>query len=186
MRVDVVDGVEVIERRPDESGASGDERSVAYLPVGPHDLVAEGAAEWVAVRADAYASSERRLREAVAYAAREARTVRSSGPLRLVWLGSLGSAEPSATGPLGATFPLDGGLIVGRSAECAIVLRCGPHSDENLVARRHAVLELTAGVVRVRDLGSTQGTWIDGVRLELEGVLRPPPSRVDRDGATPS
>ncbi len=50
----------------------------------------------------------------------------------------------------------DGPLTVGRSHECTIVL---PHSS---VSREHCVIENVNGVTRIRDLGSTHGTRLNG------------------------
>ena len=57
----------------------------------------------------------------------------------------------------GRSFPLfRGRLVVGRDPECDIVL-----TDPD-ASRRHAELRVGAGEVTIRDLGSTNGTSIDG------------------------
>lgn len=61
-------------------------------------------------------------------------------------------------------------FLVGRSATCDL-----PVPDPT-VSRRHAELELTGVGVRVRDLGSTNGTYLDGVRVA--DALATPGSRV--------
>jgi pSer/pThr/pTyr-binding forkhead associated (FHA) protein len=51
---------------------------------------------------------------------------------------------------------------VGRSDESEIVL-----ADPS-VSRAHAVLEISFGEPLVRDLGSTNGTFVNGRRVSLE------------------
>ncbi|MBI3205738.1 MAG: FHA domain-containing protein [Myxococcales bacterium] len=124
------------------------------------------------VRADAYASTELGLREALSFVRQEDRGARARGPLRLVWLGALGQLEPRDVGPVGRAHALPRTAIVGRSPSSDIVLRTGGHSDQNTVARRHAAVTVENGVVRLRDLCSTNGTWVDGRRI-AEGILLP-------------
>jgi two-component system, NtrC family, response regulator HydG len=61
----------------------------------------------------------------------------------------------------GARHRVDGArpqcVHVGTSPSCELRLR-DPH-----VSRRHAALEVNGGVLRVVDLGSTNGTWANGV-----------------------
>jgi pSer/pThr/pTyr-binding forkhead associated (FHA) protein len=40
-----------------------------------------------------------------------------------------------------------------------------------LLSRRHAALENSSGTIRVRDLKSRNGTFVNGVRIESETVL---------------
>jgi adenylate cyclase len=61
-------------------------------------------------------------------------------------------------------------FLVGRSATCDL-----PVQDPT-VSRRHAELELMGAGVRVKDLGSTNGTYLDGVRVI--DALATPGSRV--------
>ena len=61
-------------------------------------------------------------------------------------------------------------FLVGRSATCEL-----PVQDPT-VSRRHAELELMGAGVRVKDLGSTNGTYLDGVRVI--DALATPGSRV--------
>tara|TARA_R110000751_G_scaffold9609_2_gene35742 strand:- start:3278 stop:4504 length:1227 start_codon:yes stop_codon:yes gene_type:complete len=51
------------------------------------------------------------------------------------------------------------GVVIGRDPNCAVVI------DQPGVSRRHAVLHLQEGRLRLTDLGSTNGTWIDGRRI---------------------
>ena len=81
--------------------------------------------------------------------------------------------EPRATitleiveGPLtGKTFTYDGpsSLIIGRSRDCAIRL---PSDDEHkTISRHHCLLDLAPPEIRLRDFGSLNGTWVNGVKL---------------------
>ena len=61
-------------------------------------------------------------------------------------------------------------FLVGRSATCDLPIQ------DPTVSRRHAELELMGAGVRVKDLGSTNGTYLDGVRVI--DALATPGSRV--------
>ena len=56
--------------------------------------------------------------------------------------------------------PLDHGLTVGRQAIPGQVVLDHPN-----VSRRHAAFEITDGTVVLRDLGGTNGTYVNGQRL---------------------
>jgi DNA-binding NtrC family response regulator/pSer/pThr/pTyr-binding forkhead associated (FHA) protein len=76
------------------------------------------------------------------------------------------------TGPAaGRRYEVVTQLTLGRSPSCDVPL------EDDQVSRRHAQLFLdgVAGQVRLRDLGSTNGTLLNGQRLALqeEAVLRP-------------
>lgn len=62
------------------------------------------------------------------------------------------------------TFPA-GEFIIGRGEECHI----RPNSP--WVSRQHCILRVTDGVVALHDLGSTNGTLINGTRVIGEQVL---------------
>ncbi|HVT57982.1 MAG TPA: adenylate/guanylate cyclase domain-containing protein [Thermoanaerobaculia bacterium] len=63
-------------------------------------------------------------------------------------------------------IPVGRTMVVGRSPTCDLPIR------DLTVSRRHGELELTAGGLRIRDLGSTNGTFINGARVN-EGVAAP-------------
>jgi pSer/pThr/pTyr-binding forkhead associated (FHA) protein len=82
--------------------------------------------------------------------------------------------EPApADPPLGKLVPCGGGasipllrpnLVVGRHPSCDIVLRFAP------VSGRHCELEWSEGSWFVRDLGSRNGTRVDGTRCQAQRV----------------
>src|SRR5262245_40892908 len=56
--------------------------------------------------------------------------------------------------------------MVGRSSLCDLPV------DDPTVSRRHASVEVSSGRLRIRDLGSLNGTFINGTRIADE-VARP-------------
>lgn len=59
----------------------------------------------------------------------------------------------------GRMLPLRGRMVVGRDEECDITLEAGE------VSRRHAVIEVTAQGIRVEDLDSSNGTYVNSERI---------------------
>ena len=57
-------------------------------------------------------------------------------------------------------------LVIGRLAECDIAF------DDSNVSRRHAEIKALAGGYAVNDLGSTNGTKVNGVTISFERALR--------------
>lgn len=66
----------------------------------------------------------------------------------------------------GKNFALKPQMTIGRSADCEISI---PTEE---VSRRHAMLKLAADGVVVEDLGSANGTFINGERVQ-RGTLKP-------------
>jgi pSer/pThr/pTyr-binding forkhead associated (FHA) protein len=66
----------------------------------------------------------------------------------------------------GAETPIGSGLIVGRSAECGLRLTEGSPS------RQHARLIVEGEELWVEDMGSTNGTFVNGVRIAARTLLR--------------
>ena len=66
----------------------------------------------------------------------------------------------------GRKFPLERDVEVGRGAESGVSV-----SDAG-VSRRHAKLYRRSGVWHVQDLGSQNGTALNGKRLERESRLK--------------
>jgi Domain of unknown function (DUF4388)/FHA domain len=62
----------------------------------------------------------------------------------------------------GGEFPLKGDkqLIIGRSSELDMVL------VEDMVSRKHARISLTNGKITIEDLGSTNGTFVNGEKVK--------------------
>jgi DNA-binding winged helix-turn-helix (wHTH) protein len=60
---------------------------------------------------------------------------------------------------------LDGEHIAGRSEDCSLII------DGTTVSRRHARITVRSGVVTIEDLGSTNGTHVNGVRITAPTVL---------------
>lgn len=61
-------------------------------------------------------------------------------------------------------------LVVGRAADCDLPI------PDPTISRHHAELEVSESGLRVRDLGSTNGTWVDGERVGA--ALVPPGARI--------
>ena len=62
-------------------------------------------------------------------------------------------------------FLPEGDVIVGRTEENNIMI------DEPSVSRRHASISPEPAGYRIRDLGSTNGTRVNGKKLDAEGYL---------------
>ncbi len=62
----------------------------------------------------------------------------------------------------GGEFPLKEGreIIIGRSSELDMVL------VEDMVSRNHARISTTAAGIRIEDLGSTNGTFVNGEKIK--------------------
>jgi hypothetical protein len=74
------------------------------------------------------------------------------GRLRSLWRPRPGLLAPAAQ--LAA-----GRIVLGRSSGCQLVL------SDDTVSRRHAELRLVDGHWHLRDLGSSNGTWVNGRRV---------------------
>lgn len=68
----------------------------------------------------------------------------------------------------GAIFPLEGAVSVGREPTNGIAL-----PNDNTVSRRHASLRVEAGGCVITDEGSSNGTYVNGVRITAPQTLRP-------------
>jgi FHA domain/Domain of unknown function (DUF1707) len=64
-------------------------------------------------------------------------------------------------------LPIRQGAIIGRSRWCGCVL------SDPTVSRAHAVVSYREGTWSLRDLGSTNGTYVNGRRITDETEVRP-------------
>lgn len=71
-------------------------------------------------------------------------------------------------------IPIDGGnpvvmekdlILVGRNEECELRL------DHKSISKLHCILVKTDGLILVRDLGSTNGTRVNGQRVRRAALL---------------
>lgn len=72
----------------------------------------------------------------------------------------LGIAWIVDSAPAGFSILRGGRLVIGRTQECEVRL------DHSSVSRQHAELYRQGPIYAVRDLESTNGTWLDGERVE--------------------
>lgn len=69
---------------------------------------------------------------------------------------------------VGKVYPLDGAeLIIGRDTSNAVSI------NDAEVSRKHAKLELRGTAYLIHDLGSTNGTFVNGMRIAGAQVLNP-------------
>jgi diguanylate cyclase (GGDEF)-like protein len=63
---------------------------------------------------------------------------------------------------VGQLFDLNGEQIIGRGREADIRLQ------GDGISRQHAKLTVRGGTVRIEDLGSTNGSWVNGVKMRVQ------------------
>lgn len=120
------------------------------------------------------------IRHALGDEARAPRFVRNVHGLGYAFCGDA-HAEPSAIAPgepPGAAFPCgllwgaheiglrEGENLVGRTPDCAVRI------DSPQVSRHHARIRVHEGQATVEDLGSKNGTFVDGARLDVPRKLK--------------
>ena len=66
----------------------------------------------------------------------------------------------------GASFTLNGGVTIGRSPQTDIPI------DDRFASGRHARIYDRDGFSYIEDMGSTNGTYLNGKRLESPELLR--------------
>lgn len=90
-------------------------------------------------------------------------------PAAVLALHQVGGPGAGRRTPLGR-----GRVVLGRDATCDVVL-----ADPD-VSRRHATITVAASAITIHDLGSANGTWVDGHRAQ--GATTCPPGAVIRIG----
>src|SRR5205085_2803741 len=78
-------------------------------------------------------------------------------------------AEVTVYSPLFSPFrqPLEGGTVsIGRASDCTIPIK------DRYLSRRHAEIIAQEGAWYVKDLGSANGTYLNGTRVENHSALR--------------
>lgn len=128
---------------------------VGTLAVRPGDLIGFGPVQARVVAVEKIVGTVQR---AVAVDDTGATRVRMAVP-KYVLRGVSGAA-------FGKTYPVPGPVVIGRQADCDISVP----SEE--ISRRHAQVKPTADGVMVEDLGSANGTFINGKRVQT-GLMRP-------------
>ena len=64
------------------------------------------------------------------------------------------------SGPyFGKVLAVPGRLVIGRGSDCDLVL------DEPEMSRKHAMIEVNADGIYLRDMGSANGTYVNGVQV---------------------
>ncbi|VAX41650.1 hypothetical protein MNBD_PLANCTO02-827 [hydrothermal vent metagenome] len=67
----------------------------------------------------------------------------------------------------GKTIPLEkGNFVIGRESDCNL----RPNSE--MISRHHCVFKTDEYTVRLRDLGSTNGTFVNGERIQGVTILK--------------
>jgi len=66
--------------------------------------------------------------------------------------------------PAYGVYYIEGKSLIGRSEECDVFL------VDPSVSRTHAIVEVVNGEPNVRDLGSTNGTFVNGMRVESSAL----------------
>lgn len=87
-------------------------------------------------------------------------TPQQRGPLVLRALAGEGMCAP------GRTYPLDAPLSIGRADDNALIIA------DPFCSGRHARIDGDADGPWIEDLGSTNGTWLDGRRLDAHQPMR--------------
>jgi len=115
------------------------------------------------------------LRAVLGDTPRDSRVIRTAYKIGYAFCADV-SCLPSAPSPpatievlwMKQSLPLtDGEHIAGRDAECSLVV------DGTTVSRRHARITVARGTAMIEDLGSTNGTHVNGTRISAPTRLAP-------------
>lgn len=60
----------------------------------------------------------------------------------------------------GKSYSVSGKMVIGREESCDI------HIDSEMVSKQHAELALNEGVLELKDLGSTNGSFVNGSKIQ--------------------
>lgn len=85
-----------------------------------------------------------------------------SGPASPAPQSRVSATALRATAPAelaGTTYPIRSGMVLGRSTDADVVL------DDKFISGRHLALHVGPGGTQIEDLGSTNGTSLNGVPL---------------------
>ncbi len=105
-------------------------------------------------------------RKAIGDTAAEARLIRTVPRFGYAFAGTVRAEEPGPVATLAGAlvgkdreYPIpEGETLVGRGRDCGVQL------PFERVSRVHARVRIDGGVATVEDLGSKNGTWVNGVR----------------------
>jgi DNA-binding winged helix-turn-helix (wHTH) protein len=115
------------------------------------------------------------LRTALGDTPRDSHIIRTAYKSGYAFCANVTSLPSAGAGP--ATMELvwkkqsllltEGEHIAGRDPECSFVI------DATTVSRRHARITVVSGAVTIEDLGSTNGTHVNGARVSEATLLAP-------------
>ncbi|MGH9379252.1 MAG: FHA domain-containing protein [Thermoanaerobaculia bacterium] len=195
---DLVRGVNAIGRDPGTGVVLNDESvsrkhaAIFILPSGQVVLRDLGSANGTAVKGrrlgeiELAAGDEIRIGDAVLHLRRQ-----EAAPAAAPATGMAGAAAaktvvgarppaavtPAASAPAGPKLELEfqgakrvlheGTVLIGRAPDCQLII-----DDDALVSRHHAELRITGGQAMLRDLGSSNGTRINGAAISGERPLQ--------------
>ncbi len=91
-----------------------------------------------------------------------------SGVASVPFVASVASGISRLVGESGTAFEIpEGDSLVSREAGDLVI------PGETTISRKHATISSGAGVVRIRDEGSTNGTFVNGIQISTETELKP-------------
>jgi DNA-binding winged helix-turn-helix (wHTH) protein len=140
----------------------------------PHEQLHAALWPGVHVSETSLAALITQLRKALGDTSGDGRVIRTLHRVGYAFIGEATVAGPSpeAATPVsrliwrGESFDVpEGESVIGRDRTCAIRL------DADSVSRHHARLNVTGDEVSIEDLGSKNGTWVDGERIQRAAVL---------------
>jgi ABC transport system ATP-binding/permease protein len=165
-RAQVVIGDYEIKLKP--NGAGGENGKARSKPSGPRGPVPMGGGADVRTTAQKVMKPPRATttmpavkKDPAAGAALAKRTKPTAGP-------NAGAVLRGLTGTfMNKSFPIKGSMVIGRVAGTDVQL------EDDSVSRRHAELVMTGKTVVLKDLGSANGTTVNGQPLTGEVTLQP-------------